>query len=592
MAKGKENGSKRKTPARSYNSAEVAVAESKPELIVIARRDAGLRASADGVASAEGANVSPLENLLASEGITLEPLFGESEDRLQHEAAELAPSAEIAVPDLSIYYRVEAPEERLNELATRFQKLNVIEGAYIQPRSEPPVAEAATLARSFEEINMMAPAAGEAPPASPSFQARQGYLGPAPAGIEALWAHAQPGGLGLGTRCIDLEWGWNFGHEDLLQNQGGVLAGANSSDDNHGTAVVGEIGGDRNANGILGIAPDANQRAVSFTTVATPAAIRLAANALGRGDIMLLEIHRAGPNSTGAGQFGYIAIEWWPADFDAIRYAVARGVIVVSAAGNGSQNLDDAIYDTPQAGFPASWSNPFRRGVHDSGSILVGAGAPPPGTHGRNHGPDRSRLDFSNFGSAVDAQGWGREVTSTGYGDLQGGSDRNLWYTDTFSGTSSASPIVVGALASTQGILRARGRTPLSPIRARTLLRETGSQQTDAPGRPRTQRIGNRPNIQQLVQRALVSNSWIGVQFRGTVPANQTQRWFTFGWPAQWHVLWSVIPTSPQLGQAQIRYHVEVERASASQITYWINVTNLTATPVQIEGRYAVMGET
>jgi hypothetical protein len=53
-----------------------------------------------------------------------------------------------------------------------------------------------------------------------------------------------------------------------------------------------------------------------------------------------------------------------------------------------------------------------------------------------------------------------------------------------------------------------------------------------------------------------------------------------------------VIPTSPQLGQAQIRYHVEVERASASQITYWINVTNLTATPVQIEGRYAVMGET
>ena len=36
----------------------------------------------------------------------------------------------------------------------------------------------------------------------------------------------------------------------------------------------------------------------------------------------------------------------------------------------------------------------------------------------RRHGPDRSRLDFSNFGKAVDVQGWGREVTTCGYGDL------------------------------------------------------------------------------------------------------------------------------------------------------------------------------
>ncbi|MEK8170065.1 hypothetical protein NKH77_10840 [Streptomyces sp. M19] len=43
-----------------------------------------------------------------------------------------------------------------------------------------------------------------------------------------------------------------------------------------------------------------------------------------------------------------------------------------------------------------------------------GAGAPPPGTHGRDHGPDRSRLEFSNYGMRLDAQGWGREVTTTG----------------------------------------------------------------------------------------------------------------------------------------------------------------------------------
>jgi hypothetical protein len=174
-------------------------------------------------------------------------------------------------------------------------------------------------------------------------------------------------------------------------------------------------------------------------------------------------------------------------------------VIVVEAAGNGAQNLDDPIYNTPAPGFPAGWTNPFNRANRDSGAIIVGAGAPPPGTHGRNHGPDRSRLDFSNFGASLDVQGWGREVTTCGYGDLQGGANEDLWYTDQFSGTSSASPIIVGTLGSLQGIVRARGAPVLTPARARQLLRTTGSTQQDAPGRPRTQRIGNRPNLRALV---------------------------------------------------------------------------------------------
>ena len=120
---------------------------------------------------------------------------------------------------------------------------------------------------------------------------------------------------------------------------------------------------------------------------------------------------------------------------------------------------------------------------------------PPSNTHGSNHGPDRSRLDFSNFGALVDAQGWGREVTTSGYGDLQGGANEDEWYTDQFSGTSSASPVVVGALGCVQGVLRSRGRVPLSPAQARELLRATGSQQQDAPGRPRTPWIGNRPDL-------------------------------------------------------------------------------------------------
>lgn len=567
---------------------------SNPELIVMTNPDFGLRAFGQSVTSAMGKNVSSIANFVSSNNISLEPLFGESEERLQQEAEELTSLTQQDIPDLSVYYRVSAPEERLEELAEQFRGLDMVQGAYIQPPSALPVAEAAVEEmEEQQEINAMQPSNIDAPPASPNFQARQGYLGSAPAGINALWAHTQAGGRGAGVRCIDLEWGWNFNHEDLRENQGGVIAGNNSSNNNHGTAVIGEIGGDRNGLGIIGISPDTHVSAVSFTTLATATAIRTAANRLRRGDIMLLEIHRPGPNSNqGGGQFGFIAIEWWPADFDAICYAVARGILVVEAAGNGFQNLDDPIYDRPQRGFPANWSNPFRRGRRDSGAILVGAGAPPPGTHGRNHGPDRSRLGFSNYGRAVDTQGWGREVTTTGYGDLQGGRTKNVWYTDTFSGTSSASPIVVGALACTQGVLRRRGRVPLSPPRARALLRRTGSPQTDAPGRPRTQRIGNRPNLRQLIPQALSTRNWIGVQFRGTVQGNSTQRWFTFNWPAQWHVAWTVIPTTPQHGARQIKWHVEVERASHANITYWITVTNLTATPVQIEARYAVHGET
>ena len=114
---------------------------------------------------------------------------------------------------------------------------------------------------------------------------------------------------------------------------------------------------------------------------------------------------------------------------------------MIEAAGNGAQDLDDPIYNTPAKGFPADWSNPFARGARDSGAIVVGAGAPPAGTHGNNSYTDRARLDFSNYGSVVDVQGWGREVTSTGYGDLQGGADQNKWYTDQFSGTSRPSPL-------------------------------------------------------------------------------------------------------------------------------------------------------
>ena len=551
------------------------------ELIVIAKPDIGLKATKEGIASATGADVSVISTLLADEEVTLKPQFSVSATQI----ASLSAETGTEIPDLSVYFHVDAPDERLDELAEHLMQAEGIEAAYVKPAAEPAIGHA------------VSDPLVDAPPApTPDYTGRQGYLDQSPTGIDARYAWTQPGGRGAGVRIIDIEGAWRFSHEDLRQNQGGVVGGTPSSDlswRNHGTAVIGVFGSDQNTFGVMGTSPDANVQAISIFGGTTAGAIQQAADRLSSGDIILIELHAPGPRfnfQPRNDQRGYIAMEFWPDVYDAIRYAVSRGVIVVEAAGNGAENLNDAIYNNRPSGFPASWANPFNRGNRDSGAILAGAGAPPPGTHGRNHGPDRSRLDFSNWGALIDAQGWGREVTTTGYGDLQGGANEDEWYTDQFSGTSSASPIVVGALACVQGVLRSKGRIPLSPARARELLRATGSPQQDAPGRPNTQRIGNRPNLRQLISRALETNTWVGVQFTGTIPANQTRRWFTYNWPAHWHVVWTVVPTSPRSGAPQIEWKVQVERASDGYNTYWINITNLTSVQASIEARFAVLG--
>ena len=483
--------------AKTKRSSPAAVAAQGSELIVVVQSDAGLRSAGATVASASGRKVSGINSVLKNYKANFIPIFG-SENRLVNMPRMASAAFEKASIDAASFYLVEA-EGNLNALAKAMLNDGLVEAAYVKPPAEPPV-------RIDEDMRMAAPNLTEdAPPVTPNFTARQLYLDAAPGGIDARYAWTLTGGKGDGIRIVDVEGAWRFTHEDLRINQGGVIAGTPSTDigwRNHGTAVVGEFGGDENTFGITGICPNANTRAISIfgTGMGSAVAIRRAADALSAGDIILIELHRPGPRNAFANrndQLGYIAVEWWPDDYAAILYAVSRGVIVVEAAGNGAENLSDALYNTRPSGFPTTWRNPFNTANPTSNAVVVGAGAPPPGTHGRSHGPDRSRLDFSNYGARVDVQGWGREVTTCGYGDLQGGSNEDFWYTDTFSGTSSASPIIVGALGCIQGRLRNRSKPLLNPTTARNLLRTTGSAQQDAPGRPATQRIGNRPNLHQ-----------------------------------------------------------------------------------------------
>jgi hypothetical protein len=70
-----------------------------------------------------------------------------------------------------------------------------------------------------------------------------------------------------------------------------------------------------------------------------------------------------------------------------------------------------------------------------------------------------------------------------------------FFYTSTFNGTSSASPIVAGAVANLQGIAKNQFGTPLLPFQVRSLLRDTGSPQLG----DTTQNIGPRPDLQAAI---------------------------------------------------------------------------------------------
>ncbi len=84
-------------------------------------------------------------------------------------------------------------------------------------------------------------------------------------------------------------------------------------------------------------------------------------------------------------------------------------------------------------------------------------------------------------------------MTTAGYGGLYRNPDDpnnpNFWYTQAFSGTSSASPIVAGAVANLQGVAKTQFGGPLLPEEVRSLIVETGTPQV-GPGH-----IGPRPDL-------------------------------------------------------------------------------------------------
>ncbi len=321
------------------------------------------------------------------------------------------------------------------------------------------------------------------------YQDLQGYLELATTGIAATWAWSLTGGTGDNVTICDVELNWNSNHNDLPDFPWWVPPGYTwgnwGYDTNHGTAVLGEMVSLNNGWGTTGAAYGAAAAvAPSYLNNAwVPyVAIQYAVTQLTEGDIILIELQTWGPRS------GMVPIEWELPNYNAIVAAVGNGIHVVEAAGNGSEDLDDPIFNQGHAPFLPE---------NNSGAIMVGAGAAPAAFGGSD--TERSRLGFSNYGSRVDLQGWGERVMTTGYGGYYNSEGINYYYTNSFSGTSSASPIVASAVAIYESVMEDRTGSIVDPATMRTVLKNTGSPQ-QAGNYPISQNIGPLPNLRAALE--------------------------------------------------------------------------------------------
>lgn len=408
----------------------------------------------------------------------IDRLFTLPEEELEADKLEIQTLSGEQMADLNLWYRFTIKEGTDPEAL--IDALNALPEVEI---ATPALLPAPLPIESNTSFQNSQPAA---PLASPNYLSQQIYLNAATNGINAKYAWGLPGGTGKNVTIVDIEYSFNKNHEDLpaIPVIGGQMWNGFGND--HGTAVLGEMVSKSNSYGVKGIAYQAKGKFSSACMSSSnncvgyynPAnAINIARSSTAYGDVILIEQQTPVCNLS-----DYGPLEWDQAVFDAIKLATSAGRIVVEAAGNGNVNLNIA-----------GCNNKFNRNVRDSGAIIVGAGAPPNFSQ-----TDRSRLSFSSYGSRVDVQGWGYNVVTTGYKDLYAGSGKNQWYTATFSGTSSASPIVAGAAAILSSIAQQRGLKK-SPAWIRSALVNTGSPQRSAPSYPASQHIGPRPDLKAAI---------------------------------------------------------------------------------------------
>ncbi len=444
--------------------------DSKPAYVVVKFKDeCQVRLNGGVFISKTGASVSSVNNKIQTlPSDQVRRLFeGITQAALDQNKEVLSAKAKTELADMNGYYRIDV--QSVSEAALlidEFNALDIVEIAYYQPQPE--------IASFFSTST------------APNFQPNQDYREAAPVGVDADFANGLAGGDGSGVKIIDIEGAWRHSHVDLSAAAGSHIAGTIIADlawRNHGTAVLGEMIANDDGQGVVGICPGASIGTVSIGSLSTEEALLIAAANLQAGDLILIELHAPGPHynfQSRLDQLGYVCMEYWPATFNAIQYCWAKGIIVVEAGGNGAEDYDNSIY----------YGDLFDTTYRNSHAIIVGAGHPPVDVD------NLQRESFSNYGERVNLQGYGSNVYSTGYGGLySGGGMEDSFYTATFSGTSSASPIITGTVACLQGRYKALYGAPMTADQVRRLLVSTGTPQQGV----LTAHIGPRPDLEAAI---------------------------------------------------------------------------------------------
>jgi subtilisin family serine protease len=509
---------------RAFGKTKPQQPRAKHRLVVKFTDDLRARASASGDMRSDvtspptQSKASAVSQIAQRFGMRFSQLLQLPEQEIETLRTRAALASKQEQPDLAGILVAEVPEADLQAAADALHASPLTEFVYFQELTPPPPQACTDIA-----------------PPTTSYTSLQGYRGPNP-GVNMTAAWELGPARGAGIKIADCEYGYKAAHEDLC---GVIMEPGQTPDpfvaangwDHHGTAVLGELIGRDNGYGCTGLTPDAQPYFFPEYTVEEggrrATAIAHAITTVSAGDVVLLEMQ------TGINGGGYGPAELDPAVWLVVKSGVDAGVIVVAAAGNGTQDLDSSSYDEYRS-----------RG--DSGAIIVGAGSP-----STAHQP----LSFSTYGSRVNVQGWGGSVVSTGYGDLaQLGGDVNQSYTSSFSGTSSASPIVAASVAALQSYAVSSLARRLTPLEMRNLLIETGTPQGTGV------HIGPLPNVVAAIQQLNTTTP--------TIPAAPTNLVATAG-NAQASLTWTASAGATSYA---------VLRSTTSGSGYTTVASNLTAT--------------
>lgn len=277
--------------------------------------------------------------------------------------------------------------------------------------------------------------------------------------VRAAWA---AGHRGKNAVVRHLDFGVYSKHEDLKGNINIVHSRSETEDCNHGTASTGCIAAIYDEKGVTGIA-----HYCDFYFYDTGDLDKIVLD-VEPGDIVSLDIQFgiSGDNLVPVTH----SKSWW----DKIAACVDAGAVVILAAGNGGLDLKE----NAENGLFQDWG--------DSGSTLIGA----------SYHTSGKRVGFSNFNHSTSLlHSWGDwSVATTGYGSLQRkpGNDKN--YSKDYSGTSSATPLVSGALAVIQSYAKNVYGMVLDSYDMRELIKKTGFRENTQQG------IGWRPDVMAAIK--------------------------------------------------------------------------------------------